>query len=188
MKEMEIRWKTVATPPEFEGMSVRTSEDFLPFVANILRCKHVEEFWAFAFDAQLRPQAMRMLARGSIKATMVNARECVLLALMKNCEYLIVAHNHPPGDPTPSPQDQQATQELIKAGAVFGISLLGHLVIGDTEAHEILGNKRYTLPEEVSNTERTTEAAKSLGELVRDNLKDPEQTLEAELEELENSF
>jgi DNA repair protein RadC len=51
-------------------------------------------------------------------------------AIRQNCSAIIVAHNHPSGDPTPSPEDVTVTAELVKAGKILDIDVLDHLVIG----------------------------------------------------------
>ncbi len=57
---------------------------------------------------------------------------CNLLkeAIRQNCPAIIVAHNHPSGDPTPSPEDVAVTAELVKAGKLLDVSVLDHLIIG----------------------------------------------------------
>ena len=69
---------------------------------------------------------------GTVNATLVSPRELFLEALKKNAVSIILLHNHPSGDPTPSQEDILLTQRVRKAGDLIGIELLDHIIIGDT--------------------------------------------------------
>jgi DNA repair protein RadC len=68
--------------------------------------------------------------RGTLDASLVHPREVYKAAILANAANIIVAHNHPSGDPTPSPQDYAVTERLVRAGEILGIPLLDSLVIG----------------------------------------------------------
>ena len=68
---------------------------------------------------------------GTVNATLVSPRELFLEALKKNAVSIILLHNHPSGDPTPSQEDILLTQRVRKAGDLIGIELLDHIIIGD---------------------------------------------------------
>ena len=67
---------------------------------------------------------------GSLNASLIRVAEVFRDAVKENCAAIIVAHNHPSGDPTPSPEDVRVTRELIAAGKLLDIEVLDHLVIG----------------------------------------------------------
>jgi DNA repair protein RadC len=67
---------------------------------------------------------------GSLNASMIRTAEVFRDAVKENCAAIIVAHNHPSGDPTPSPEDVRVTRELVAAGKLLDIEVLDHLVIG----------------------------------------------------------
>lgn len=67
---------------------------------------------------------------GSLNASMVRISEVFRDAVKENCAAIIVAHNHPSGDPTPSPEDVRVTREMVAAGKLLDIEVLDHLVIG----------------------------------------------------------
>ena len=69
--------------------------------------------------------------RGTINTSLVHPREVFKRALLNNARYIMVAHNHPSGDPTPSQEDILLTQRVRKAGDLIGIELLDHIIIGD---------------------------------------------------------
>lgn len=68
---------------------------------------------------------------GSLNAAIVHPREVFRAAIKCSSASLICAHNHPSGDPTPSPEDIKLTKRLLEAGEIVGIEVLDHVVIGD---------------------------------------------------------
>ncbi len=68
---------------------------------------------------------------GTVNAALVSPREVFIEALQKNAVYIILLHNHPSGDPTPSLEDVQLTMRIREAGNLIGVELLDHIVIGD---------------------------------------------------------
>ncbi|MNI93032.1 hypothetical protein D3C73_1509200 [compost metagenome] len=69
---------------------------------------------------------------GSLSASIVHPREVFRAAMKCSSAAIICAHNHPSGDPTPSPEDIALTSRLIQAGEIVGIDVLDHLIIGDS--------------------------------------------------------
>ena len=67
---------------------------------------------------------------GSLTASIVAPREVFKVAILANCANILIAHNHPSGDCQPSKEDRAITQRLKEAGALLGINVLDHLVIG----------------------------------------------------------
>ena len=68
---------------------------------------------------------------GTVNTTLVSPREIFLEALKKNAVSVILLHNHPSGDPTPSKDDILVTKRVLEAGEILGIDLLDHIIIGD---------------------------------------------------------
>jgi DNA repair protein RadC len=79
---------------------------------------------------------------GNVNTSVVRAAEVFRLAIRDNAPSIIVAHNHPSGDPTPSPEDVAITRELASAGKLLGIDLLDHVVIGSGGRYVSLNEKR----------------------------------------------
>ena len=75
---------------------------------------------------------------GSLNASIVHPRELFKEAVKVSAASVVVVHNHPSGDPTPSGADVQLTRRLVKAGDVLGIEVLDHVVIGDGGDHASL--------------------------------------------------
>ena len=68
---------------------------------------------------------------GTLNQSLIHPREVYKIALLSNAHSIIVAHNHPSGDSTPSYQDKEVTKVLYKAGVIIGVTLLDHLIITD---------------------------------------------------------
>ena len=69
------------------------------------------------------------LSRGTIDATMVSPREVFKIALLANAAAILIGHNHPSGDPTPSPADIDITSRLARASDLINVSLIDHLIV-----------------------------------------------------------
>lgn len=68
--------------------------------------------------------------QGTVNSSVLRASEIYRPAIIRNCPGVLICHNHPSGDPTPSPEDIQVTQQLVEAGKLLDIELVDHLVIG----------------------------------------------------------
>lgn len=91
----------------------------------------VEQVWAMVLDGKHRVISETMIHQGSINKSLF-VPSCILKqAVRENGQAVVVVHNHPSGDPTPSPEDISVTHRLQRAGRLIGIDLLDHVVIGD---------------------------------------------------------
>ncbi len=72
-----------------------------------------------------------VLSLGTVNCTLLSPREIFLRALRWGAVYIMLLHNHPSGDPTPSGMDKEITERICKAGQILGIQLIDHLIIGD---------------------------------------------------------
>ncbi len=81
---------------------------------------------------------------GTLNASLVHAREVFKVAILGSASSIILAHNHPSGDPTPSHEDTAITDKIEKAGEVLGISCRDHLVMGDTGFYSFTTKQKYT--------------------------------------------
>ena len=104
-------------------------------VANLLmpdlRYQKKEHLKSLLLDTKNRVLAIRTVSIGDLSSSIVHPREVYKDAVVATAASLIVAHNHPSGDPTPSGEDVSVTKRLIQAGEIMGIDLLDHIVIGD---------------------------------------------------------
>jgi len=104
-------------------------------VANLLlpdlRYQKKEHLKSLLLDTKNRVLSIKTVSIGDLSSSIVHPREVFKDAVVASAASLIVAHNHPSGDPTPSAEDVAVTKRLISAGEIMGIDLLDHIVIGD---------------------------------------------------------
>jgi len=117
----------VADPP---GEPVVTAEQAASWFAPRLAALPAEELHALFLDRRHRVRACRSLTRGNDAHTIVDPRQVFREALVMGAAAVIVGHNHPSGDPTPSSSDVEVSLRLAEAGRVLGVNLLDHLVLG----------------------------------------------------------
>ncbi len=89
-----------------------------------------EEFRVMMLDSKNRMLDIETVSMGTLTASLVHPREVFRAAIARNSASLIVAHNHPSGDPTPSREDMAVTARLLEAGRLIGIEVIDHIVIG----------------------------------------------------------
>lgn len=91
----------------------------------------VECFFAFYLDAKGGLEREEQISAGTLTASLVHPREVFAPALVHRAAAVVVAHNHPSGDPEPSQEDRATTKRLQRAGKLLGIQLLDHVIIGN---------------------------------------------------------
>ena len=109
---------------------VDTEQTAAALVRPHLADKQKEHFIALLLDNRHRLIRVSPIAVGSLSATLVHPRELFKEAISACAAAVIVAHNHPSGDPAPSAQDLEITSRLMAAGALLGIEVLDHLIVG----------------------------------------------------------
>ncbi len=108
---------------------IGTSHDVVALVGPRLRDAEVEHFVALALDARNRPLAMIEVAKGSITACPVAPADVFRAVLREAGPAVVFAHNHPSGDPQPSPEDIVLTDRLVSAGRLLGIHVVDHVIV-----------------------------------------------------------
>ncbi|MBI2378917.1 MAG: JAB domain-containing protein [Deltaproteobacteria bacterium] len=89
-------------------------------------------------DARGRAIGVVMISRGTLTSSLVHPREVFAPAISARAASIILAHNHPSGDPSPSDEDFELSERLKVAGAVLGIPVVDSLVLGDDEFTSVL--------------------------------------------------
>lgn len=121
-----------------ETKPIDCPDDVAALLARITRAPQ-EEFWVLALDARHRPIVRRMVARGTLNRCEVHPRDIFRVAIRANAAAVIVVHNHPSGDPTPSDDDRELTRRLVTAGIVVGIQVLDHVILGRGKHYSFSG-------------------------------------------------
>lgn len=91
---------------------------------------HREQFHVVLLTAKNQVIDVECVSEGTLTASLVHPREIFKSAIRRSAHAVILAHNHPSGDPTPSREDREITNRLVQAGKVIGIEVLDHLVVG----------------------------------------------------------
>ena len=114
-----------------QAPSVRTPEAAAALLRHDAATSDVESFWVLLLDRKyaLRRPPLR-ITRGILDASLIHPREVFKEAIRTNSAALVLAHNHPSGDPTPSAEDIRITRQLVEAGRVVDIEVLDHVILG----------------------------------------------------------
>lgn len=89
----------------------------------------------FCLDMKGKINSYFEVSRGGVENSMMSAREIFKRAITANASSVILVHNHPSGEPTPSADDTSVTRTMVKAGEILGIRVLDHIIIGDGETY-----------------------------------------------------
>lgn len=111
--------------------TIETVEDAAEALAEHLAHEDREHFAILMLDAKNHLLGIHTVAIGILTGALVAPREVFKAAILANAASIIVGHNHPSGDPTPSPEDHQVTERLRSAGELLDIPVLDHVVIGE---------------------------------------------------------
>jgi len=113
------------------GVFVRTPEDAADLMREQARGLDHERFWTLNLDTRNRLKGIpREISKGILDASLVHAREVFKGAIQLGGAALVLVHNHPSGDPSPSAEDIKLTRQLVQAGQVIGIKVLDHIIVG----------------------------------------------------------
>lgn len=121
----------MAASRHVEPVIIRSPHDAAELLSEQMRYLQKEHFVCVFLNTKNHVIAQETLSMGSLNASIVHPREVFRAAIKCSSASLVCAHNHPSGDPTPSPEDISLTARLVEAGQIVGIDVLDHLIIGD---------------------------------------------------------
>jgi DNA repair protein RadC len=123
-----VREKTSILYPD---RVIRKPEDAAELFRQFIGDCDRESFCIICLNTKNEPTALHQVSCGTLNASLVHPRETFKLAILSNSASIIAAHNHPSGEPTPSPEDVELTKRLRDSGTLLGIKLLDHIILGD---------------------------------------------------------
>ena len=123
--------RRVSVASEMQKFKISSPQDIGNVYMEELRYKKKEIFRVVLLNTKNVIIGSKDISEGSINASIVHPREVFLEAIKKSANKMILMHNHPSGDPTPSSEDINITKRLISAGQIVGIEILDHVIIGD---------------------------------------------------------
>ncbi|OON95932.1 MAG: hypothetical protein ATN36_06970 [Epulopiscium sp. Nele67-Bin005] len=126
--ELSMRLNQLKSPTKVE---VTKPDMIAKLLMTELRWEKQEHFYVILLDTKCQIIAKECISKGSLNSTIVHPREVFKVAIDCMANSIIVAHNHPSGDPEPSKEDKNITKRLLEVGSIVGIPLLDHIIIGD---------------------------------------------------------
>lgn len=129
---IELGRRLARTAPE-DKHTVRSPQDVSALLMEDMRYLRKEHFVCLFLNTKNHVIGQETLSMGSLNATVVHPREIFRAAIQRSSASIICVHNHPSGDPTPSPEDIQLTARLSEAGEIVGIDVLDHIILGDRQ-------------------------------------------------------
>jgi DNA repair protein RadC len=124
--ELAVRLSREERPPL---PRIREPEDVVRLFQARLRDLTVEEFHLLALDSQSQVVREILVTRGLLNSSLVHPREVFRAAIAEAAAGIIVVHNHPSGDPTPSAEDQAVTRQLVAAGRLLDLPVYDHVIV-----------------------------------------------------------
>jgi DNA repair protein RadC len=122
--------RRMAAETREDGAPVRSPRDVAAYYAPRLEDLAVEEFHVAVLDSQHRLERDVTVTRGILNSSLVHPREVFREAIAERAAAVILVHNHPSGDPTPSADDRLVTEQLVSAGRLLDIPVHDHVIIG----------------------------------------------------------
>jgi DNA repair protein RadC len=134
LRELRVRYslrKDEEGRPMTMGRILNSPSDAASVLIELLENEPAEVFAILCVTTKHRVIGYHEVSRGTLDSTTAHPREVFKTAVMVNAASILLAHNHPSGDPTPSSDDIQLTRRLIDAGEILGIQVLDHIIVGD---------------------------------------------------------
>lgn len=123
--------KRLASQTYKKEIYIRCSKDASNIVMEDMRYLKKEYMKAILLNIKCGLIGIEEISVGSINSSIVHPREVFAPAIKKSCASVLLVHNHPSGDPTPSQEDLNITRRLAEAGKILGIEVVDHIIIGD---------------------------------------------------------
>ena len=134
LRELTVRYSVKRTDdgqPVVVGLAMHTPRESASLLMTALQDQPGEVFAILCLTTKHRVIAYHEVSRGTLDATLVHPREVFKAALLANAAALILCHNHPSGDASPSAEDVHLTRRLVDAGALLGVDVLDHIIVGN---------------------------------------------------------
>jgi DNA repair protein RadC len=138
---LELGRRFVSLAPQ-ERAVIHSPQDVANLVMAEMASLDQEHLRVLLLNTKNEVLSIQEIYVGNVNSSMVRPSEVFRPAVRDNAPSIIVVHNHPSGDPTPSPEDVSITRELVSAGELLSIELLDHLVIGYGNRYISLNEKR----------------------------------------------
>lgn len=125
--------RRLALMPATKRTIIQSPDDAALLMMDNMRYLDREHFKAILLNTKNQVLAVETISIGTLNSSVVHPRELFKVAIKKSSANIILVHNHPSGDPTPSREDIDITRRIQEGGEILGISVLDHLIIGDNK-------------------------------------------------------
>lgn len=126
--ELGRRMAATLRPP---GLSLGSPREVADFLMEEMRYYRKEYFKIILLNTKNQIISVEDISVGSLNSSIVHPRELFNLPVKKSAASVILIHNHPSGDPSPSREDLEVTKRLVEAGKILGITVLDHIIVGE---------------------------------------------------------
>jgi DNA repair protein RadC len=123
--------------PEQTPYIIRSPRDVAQLLIPEMRYLQVEHVVALFLNTKNGVIAQETIYIGGLFSSILHPRELFKAGIKRSCASIIVVHNHPSGNPTPSPEDIQITKRLVESGNIIGIDVLDHVIIGGDQFYSL---------------------------------------------------
>lgn len=123
--------KRLAKASAEEFLSFKNPDSIAKYYMEDLRHEKQEHMKLLMLNSKAKLIGETVVSKGTVNASLITPRELFIEALQKNAVSIVILHNHPSGDPAPSREDKLITRRIQEAGALIGIELLDHIIIGN---------------------------------------------------------
>ncbi len=118
--------------PELKNYVIKNPQSVVKAIRASIKDKAKEHFKLILLDTRNKIIGISTISIGTLNAGLVHPREIFKEAIIHNSASVVLAHNHPSGDPEPSDEDLTITKRLVKSGKILGIEVIDHIIIGKT--------------------------------------------------------
>ena len=133
--------RRIASAKPIEKIHLSCPQDVADFLMPRLRFAAKEQFVVILLNNKNKVIGTEVVSEGSLSSSIVHPREVYAPAILHHAAAIMVAHNHPSGDPKPSFEDEEVTRMLSRSGKVLGIPMIDHVIIGDGNYYSFLENE-----------------------------------------------
>ena len=133
--------RRIASAKPLEKIHLSCPQDVADFLMPRLRYAAKEQFVVILLNSKNKVIGTEVVSEGSLSSSIVHPREVYAPAMLHHAAAIMVAHNHPSGDPKPSFEDEEITRMLSRSGKVLGIPMIDHVIIGDGNYYSFLENE-----------------------------------------------
>lgn len=144
LASLELGRRVYETSDTYNNTKINCSLDIYRYFAKYITEEKQENFLVVYLDTKSKCISHKILFKGTINMSIVHPREVFKTALLENASAVVLLHNHPSGDTTPSEADNEVTKNMIEVGNIMGIKVLDHLIVSRNDYYSYLEEGKIT--------------------------------------------